>query len=285
MNTEHPILRYPGGKYRKFAWVAGSFPHHSTFACYCEPFGGGASVLLNLEKEARVEVYNDLDEQVSNFFATLRHPRLREQLIEQVTLTPWSRKDWEISDTPTDDPVESARRLLIKTWMSYAPFLNERGSFRAGFGRERGLSDAKIWRKMPRLIAETAQRLRGVVVECADFEKVIKRYDSHRTLFYVDPPYKMETRDKRSRGKARQYRHDSTPELHTRLAEVLTDAKGMVILSGYLSDQYKKLYADWYTISSDSGTANGGTRKEVLWINPRAMTAKGVTSLFQTPEA
>ncbi|MBV6573885.1 DNA adenine methylase, partial [Acinetobacter baumannii] len=83
----HPLIRYHGGKFRLSDWIISFFPNHNV---YVEPFGGGASVLLNKEP-SRVEVYNDLDDDVVNFFKVLRNKELAKQLAEAIYLTPYSR--------------------------------------------------------------------------------------------------------------------------------------------------------------------------------------------------
>ena len=74
-----PIAWY-GGKYYLAAWIIGHFPEHRV---YVEPFGGMANVLLK-KRTAEVEVFNDLDGRVVNFFRVLRNPA---QLAELRLLT------------------------------------------------------------------------------------------------------------------------------------------------------------------------------------------------------
>lgn len=63
-----PALRYFGSKSKLAPWIISHFPRHMS---YCEPFGGGANVLLQ-KPRVPVETYNDLDGRVVNFFRVLR---------------------------------------------------------------------------------------------------------------------------------------------------------------------------------------------------------------------
>jgi DNA adenine methylase len=80
-----------GGKYSHLDWL---LPLLSKTTHYCEPFGGSAAVLLNREPSP-VETYNDIDGQVVNFFRVLRDQK--DQLIEAIGLTPFSREEFRIA--------------------------------------------------------------------------------------------------------------------------------------------------------------------------------------------
>ncbi len=94
-------------------------------------------------------------------------------------------------------------------------------------------------RKVDELHAIT-ERLRSVTIMSRDAMDVIKRFDSAKTLHYVDPPYVMATRKD-----AKAYRHEVDDAYHEQLAELLNSVAGKVVLSGYQSDLYKRLYKGW----------------------------------------
>lgn len=72
--------------------------------------------------------------------------------------------------------------------------------------------------------------------ECLDFEKHIDKYDSKNTLFYCDPPY-YSTEFQYYRGAEHFGR-----EGHQRLADVLKDIDGKFILSYYDFEGLDKMY-------------------------------------------
>ncbi len=113
MKPTRPPLRFHGGKFRIRDWILSFFPPHEVFV---EPFGGGASIILS-KQPARFEVYNDLDSEVINFFRILREQR--DELIEMIQLTPWSREEQQAAFEPVGDPLERARRLYVRAWQTH----------------------------------------------------------------------------------------------------------------------------------------------------------------------
>ncbi len=259
-----PPIRYHGSKWRIAPWIIGQFPDHSA---YVEVFGGGAGVLLR-KARSKVEVYNDLDEQVVNFFCVLRNPDTRDALIQSIALSPFSRREFKSSYQPSDNPIESARRFAVRCYMGHGTCsIDPRDSngFRSCDIRA-GKSYAREWAGIPNAIADTAERFVGVTIECLDFRKLIPKFDDPDTLFYVDPPYPMATRSAGGKG----YVHELTDHCHRQLAWLLQGARGKVAVSGYRCDLLDGLYAEWNR-SEKATTANGQVgavkRIEVLWKN------------------
>jgi DNA adenine methylase len=266
-----PALRYHGGKFRLAPWILEFFPPHRV---YCEPFGGGASVLL-LKDRSYAEVYNDLDLEVVNFFRVLRDPEQAAALERAIYLTPFSRDEFIESYGATDDPVEAARRTAIRTFMGFGTntLRHNRTGFRAKANRQ--TQPAQIdWVKYPDCIGAFAERLRGVVIENRDALEVMTQQDGEETLFYVDPPYPHETRSAIKSHNDKAYRHEMSTADHMAMAEIVRELKGMVVLSGYPCELYdKRLFADWARQQRQVMADGGRERTEVVWVNRACLRA------------
>jgi len=266
-----PALRYHGGKFRLASWIASFFPPHRI---YVEPFGGGASVLLTKDR-SYAEIYNDLDLEVVNLFRVLRDAAQAEQLARALHLTPFSREEFRDAYAETSDPVEGARRTLVRSFMGFGTttLRHNRTGFRAKANRQ--TQPAQIdWTNYPAHVATFTERLRGVVIENRDALKVIAQQDTEGTLFYVDPPYPHETRSAIKSHNDKAYRHEMTTEDHQALAATLHSLKGMVVLSGYACELYdRQLFADWERHERVAMADGGRERVEVVWINPACARA------------
>ena len=113
MSTIRPPVKWHGGKYYLAKKIISLFPLHRT---YGEPFGGGASVLLN-KHPSEAEFYNDLDSELVNFFAVLRDRS--DELIHRLSLTPYSEAEFSGADRSAADPVERARLFLVRHRQSF----------------------------------------------------------------------------------------------------------------------------------------------------------------------
>lgn len=239
------------------------FPEHHT---YLEPFGGAASVLLNKEPSS-VEVYNDLDQRITRLFRILRDHG--EEFHRRLSLSPYSEEDFREAIEPSDDEIEQARRDFVRWRLS----LGGRGdSFSFTLHRvRRDMADvvsgylSMIDEQLPCII----ERLRTVQLVSRPALDVIRAWDSDQTLVYCDPPYVPSTRHASSRH---VYGFEMTEEEHEDLACALNSCSGKVVVSGYPSKLYDKLYAGWRVVAFDiANHAAGGKSKarkqETLWLN------------------
>ncbi len=263
-----PLLRYHGGKWRLAPWIISFFPPHRT---YVEPFGGGASVLLR-KARSYAEVYNDLDGEVVNLFRVLRQSP--QDLIRALELTPFARAEFVESDQPSDDPVERARRTVVRSHMGFGSnSLNKRNGFRAHSNR-RSTTPAQDWRNLPDSLGAIVERLAGVVIENRAATAVMLAQDGPDTLHYCDPPYLPETRDKGG-----DYRHEMSETDHAALLIFLRGLRGHVILSGYPSALYDEMLPGWERIDRPALADGARARTECLWLSP-STRAQGRLALY-----
>lgn len=269
---KRPALRYHGSKWRIAKWIIGYFPPHE---CYVEPFGGGAAILLR-KPRSWLEIYNDKDNQVVNFFRVLREQS--DALIGAIEFTPFAKAEWELSFLNDPDPVEQARRFYVRAYMSIA---GPTAQWSTGWRRQKVITKQNGKKRMtPAAISfmkvdhlyEITERLKGVQIECDDALAVIQRYDSPETLFYLDPPYPSSTR---GRWKRHGYTHEMTDGQHGELSTVLHNIEGMAVISGYRCGLYDNLYADWQRVDKRVRTnAARGDATESLWISPNSQGAR-----------
>ena len=258
-----PPLRYHGAKWTIADWISSHFPAHRA---YVEPFAGSAAVLLT-KPRSHFELYNDANGDVVNLFRVLRSDDA-ERLVDALVLTPFARSEYDDADKWDPDPVERARRLVVRSYFAHGS-TGATGAARPGFRAKDHTSNstvARVWARYPERLVAVAERLRGVVVENRDAFEIITQHDSDSTLFYCDPPY---THDERTTPTA-YGDHEFTVSDHERLSETLSQIDGHAIVSGYRSPLYDSLYGSWQPVDRQVRADGVGTRTESLWVSPGA---------------
>lgn len=265
MTITGPAIRYHGSKFRLASWIMQFFPEHKT---YVEPFGGGAAVLLQ-KRRSYAEVYNDLDSQVVNFFRVIRNAETRRQLIESIVMTPYARIEFDDAIEPSDNPIESARRLAVRAMMGFSSAGATKKSTGFRIDTKRPYSTAQhIWRDYPESIAAAGIRLSGVLIENATAISIMAQHDAPDTLHFVDPPYLHSTRS--MKGNDQCYRHEMTESDHIYLLKSVILLRGPVVICGYPSALYSDTLAGWEchsTLSRTSSQRGSVMRTECVWIN------------------
>jgi len=259
-----PPVKWHGGKHYLAPWINEQFPEHRI---YQEPFGGGASVLLN-KPPVDVEVYNDIDLRISRLFRVLREQK--DAFLEKARLIPYSQVEFaEAEHYPADaSDLDKALCDFVRWRQSFG---GKGQTWSCTTKRARGgmAGDVNAWWTAIDQLPAVIDRLRRVQILCRSAFDVVPRFDDPEGLVYADPPYVHSTREKHSRA---VYHHEMSDGEHRELARLLKACKSKVVLSGYPSGLYAELYSGWRTVSVNiANHAAGGKEKgretECLWLN------------------
>lgn len=259
-------FRWYGGKYSHLDFILPQLPKTEQ---YIEPFGGSAAVLINREASP-VETYNDIDGDVVNFFKVLRENR--DELLEKIALTPFSREELtKAVEKKNDDDlsdIERARLFFVRAGQTRSGLAQEATPGRWAYCKStsrRNMSGAvSRWHGRLDQLYDVADRLRRVQIENKPATEVIERHDDENSLFYLDPPYPHEIR-----GDTNSYGHEMTDDDHRELAEAVKNCEGKVAISGYQCDLYNELFGDWNRVDGEVKTMHTtkDQRQESLWLN------------------
>lgn len=256
------LVKYHGGKHYLAKKIVALFPKHEI---YVEPYGGGASVLLN-KPPANVEVYNDIDNDIYTLFYVLRV--FPEEFIHLVNLLPYSQYEFECGgySYSIDFMVDSAVRTFIKFRMSFG---GQGKTFSCTTKRSRGgiAGDVNAWLNAVEGLPEIVARLKETQMLNMDGIKCIKKFDGKNTLIYCDPPYVKHTRISQD-----VYTFEMLDAQHIELAHYLNTCNSKVIISGYRSELYDDLYSHWNRVDFDMPNNSAGGKKkqrriECVWMN------------------
>lgn len=266
-------MGYYGSKHRLADWLIGIMPTHRG---YIEPFAGSLAV-LTAKPPSKIEVANDLDDNLITFWRVLRDQR--DQLELACYLTPHARAEHAQSLPLRPDPydeVEHARRVWTRLSQGRAGQLRKTGWRYHATATGTGSGMARRLDQYLGRFGAVAERLRNVSLECRPALDVIRDYGGDpENLLYVDPPYLGSTRTGSTDGYALEMRDEQS---HEDLAKALHDCAASVVLSGYPSPLYDSLYAGWTRHQASSWTGQGNQRAgriEVAWINRDADLLSG----------
>jgi DNA adenine methylase len=241
-------------------------PPHSV---YVEVFGGSGRVLLN-KPRSKVEVWNDYDRRIANLFHVVvfnfeEFYRKVEGLVYSRELNKRYMK--ELSDVGRIEigDVDLAVKTYYVLYCSFGGRVNNLSGF--AFGKEKN-NALKYWKSLDSLV-KVRERLSNVIIECDDFENVIKRWDSEETFFYLDPPYYG----------AEGYYDGFGREDHERLLRLLKGVKSKWLLSGYANELYDKELKGFNRYEFEAvkrfyykkGLTERPRVAEVLWCNYEVM--------------
>jgi DNA adenine methylase len=219
-------LNYIGGKTRFITTILPMIPPHMT---YVEPFSGGAQIFFR-KVPAKVEVLNDLDGELVNFYRVCQshYEELLRYLRFMIVGRDWYMRLQKTTPEGLTDIQRAGRYFYLQksafggrvAKQSYAIHVSQPSSFSTA--------------KLTKIIEDTHRRLDGVQIESISYDQAIRKYDRPSTFFYIDPPYY---------GVRGLYRFDFSHEQFVQLAQQLETIKGKFLVSLNDHPEVRKLFA------------------------------------------
>lgn len=246
---------------------------------YVEPFFGGGAVLLNRDPDDGLlwtadhrgvsEVVNDVNGLLINFWRVLQDEKKFERFHRKVSAMPFARDEWAKAHGHEygKDVVEDAVAFFVDCRQSRSGLMTSFSPITRNRTRRMMNGNVSEWLSAVEGLPEIHARLRRVAIENMDAILLIKREDTPNTLFYCDPPYLHETRTA-----TEAYHFEMSEDEHRQLLDILKGAKGKVMLSGYPSELYDGMLADWnrHAFNLPNNAAAGEEKRrmtEVVWCN------------------
>jgi DNA adenine methylase len=259
MKTRSPLIWF-GGKSKVANEIINRMPDHKV---YVEPFGGAAHVIAQ-KPEAKTDVYNDIDGDLVNFLLVARADT--EKFIVAAESLPYSRQLYERWKREGLEGLNDFDRAIRFFYLNRSGISggNNPDKARTGWRHSTTASQnpAKGYSNACQLIKMFSKRIQNVMIEHDDFKKIIEKYDSPDTLFYIDPPYI---------GREKYYAGGFTDQDHRELAFLLNRIQGKAIVSYYYEPILDELYSSWRqeTYVATKQVVNGTSCKaeELLLMN------------------
>lgn len=164
----------PGGKTRLAPKIIPMFPSHRI---YVEPFAGGAAVYFR-KGASEKEVLNDKDAEIAFAFRFLAN--MTPEQLEKLKRKNWIKSERQFKKLKALTPCTALERFYRFYYLKRASFGRGGQSFsHPDAGGRIGIDH--LWR--------VHERLKRTRVHNVTALKIIDKYDSPSTLFYLDPPY------------------------------------------------------------------------------------------------
>ena len=254
-----------GAKYTFADWILGFIPQKPNM--YCEVFGGAGGVLIR-KRAHGVEVFNDLDSRIVNFFNVLRDNH--EQLMHKLEHTPYSREHWNtLKDVYQAKGVDGAYAFFVRIEQSFSA---KGSTWGCRYGDISSGCRAITFSKRVDNLRLVVKRLKEVQFENTCAIKLIWRLAEYgsNVIIYADPPYLL-----RTRKAGKQYKFEMSDCEHDNFLSAVASSPCAVVVSGYESDRYREALADWDVHkkeiacpANNQGGAGHTRREEILWVNP-----------------
>lgn len=280
MNKLQSPVVWTGGKARIATKIVNAFPDNSSYDVFADVFTGSSSILFAMSPCGHLEVINDRNARLINFWMAVREEA--ERLQWKLETLPYSSALFKRYKDSLDRNEEMEMVEAAARW-----YYVNRGTIAGHIDSDKGWSytgpqskilygvpsDATGYQNAVALLSIISARLSKVQIHDWEYAKVIEKYQSPRTLFYIDSPYI---------GSENYYEVDGTPPFtmddHRKLASLLNKTPAKVALSHYDHPLLDELYPaeNWRRVSWQ-------TNKESSRMNKKLQTAQEVLLMNYEP--
>jgi DNA adenine methylase len=261
----NPPVKYYGSKGGFYNKIIEQFPK-TEYDTYIEPYGGTYVVGL-MSTPAKIEVYNDLEQNVYSLYKVLSDKALFEEFKFKTDLCFYSedlRK--ECKENLSDETLSLVDRAFNFFYANRTSH-NGIGGFSMNSHVRRGMSKSvSDFLSCIDRLPELHDRLSRVMVTNMDGVKLIKKYNRENVFIYCDPPYEQSTRT------SARYKVDMDREGHIQFLDAVIESKSKILISGYDCELYERLTDNGFSkiqfeVKTIDGNFNKKTKLETLWKN------------------
>lgn len=178
-------IGYYGGKTQLLGRILPNIPEHKV---YSESFFGGGAVYFAKEP-AKVEIINDVNRNVINFYKTAK--RQFKALKSEIDVTLYSEEQYQEAKVIYNETDRESQDKVLRAWslfvLSNQTFLNILDNT-WNYSRDRNVATTFQNRK-ENFDKKYVKRLEHTQIFCRDATRVISASDTEDTFHFVDPPY------------------------------------------------------------------------------------------------
>jgi len=225
---------------------------------YVEPFVGGAGVYFK-KPPSKKEILNDIDKDLINSYKLVM--KVKQPSKEEAEAYDKYLKDNETLTKFYQSKGGSNLDKLVKAIVKYCFTYSSRGVGKTNTPQSMNKT-GKLSTKL-KYIEKYQERFKNTKFYSMDYKKMIEKYDSSKTLFYLDPPY--ENTDKTL--------YNNTEIDYEEMKNILKKIKGKFVLSINKSKNIIEIFKDFnmkqITVKTHSGGSMIGKkqRQELLIYN------------------
>lgn len=219
-----PLFKVADGRHFTPQWIIEQFPEHSD---YIEPFCENAVVFFNKPK-SNITVLNDSS---ISILQSLRDEPA--QFIKKLKSITYSEKVFLREQKKTSD---SLGELILR-------------KMSVGGVKQKFCDEPEQWAEMLAQLPEMAAKLEGVHLFNKSPVEIIRAFDSWNTLIYCTPPVDDAV-----------FNTDN----HIELCKALNRCDSKVVVHGFASPLYNRLYKEWKFVDKPSVK---NKKTEGLWKN------------------